>query len=71
MPPGQGLEETDDRRVILSSVVQDFPSLAVRAPVTDPLTESFTTEALRLALTQVEAEPVRLSPVLGRIVFGG
>lgn len=42
-----------------------------RLPVTDPVTESFTPEALRRALDAVEAEPVRLSPVLGPIVFTG
>ncbi|WP_369720060.1 hypothetical protein AB8Z38_22935 [Bradyrhizobium sp. LLZ17] len=42
-----------------------------RLPVTDPVIESFTTQALRQALTEVEAEPVRLFPVLGPIVFTG
>lgn len=34
-------------------------------PVTDPVTKSFTVEALRRALAAVEAEPVRLVPALG------
>lgn len=40
-------------------------------PLTDPVTDSFTVEALRRALTAVEAEPVRLAPLLGPIVFTG
>jgi hypothetical protein len=42
-----------------------------RVAVTDPVTESFTTTALRQALTQVRAEPVRLHPALGPIIFTG
>lgn len=42
-----------------------------RVVVNDPETESFTTEALQGALAQVEAEPVRLRPALGPIIFTG
>lgn len=42
-----------------------------RVAVTDPVTESFTTTALRQALTQVRAEPVRLHPALGPIIYTG
>lgn len=42
-----------------------------RAPLNDPVTESFTTQAPRQALAEVEAEPVRPFPVLGPILFTG
>ncbi|QPF91471.1 hypothetical protein [Bradyrhizobium commune] len=44
---------------------------AEHVPVNDPVTDSFTPEALRRALDAVKAEPVRLFPVLGPIVFTG
>lgn len=36
-------------------------------PVSDPATASLTTQALRQALAEVEAEPVRLFPAFGPI----
>jgi hypothetical protein len=42
-----------------------------RLPLSDPVTDSFTADALRRALDAVEAEPVRLVPVLGPVVFTG
>ncbi|MFB9262845.1 hypothetical protein ACFFWD_06605 [Bradyrhizobium erythrophlei] len=44
---------------------------APQARGTDPVTESFTTEALRRALAEAVAQPVSRFPILGPIIFTG